>query len=215
MYLFLSLIAVVFAIVGFVKPEILIWHTNPSRWKVFGYFILIFSVSLIFLETPQTKQTSKDKPAVAKLMEPEKSIDETEGKSKLKEKESSPISNIDMDENTKAAKNILKYYLHAIKRGEFEQAVYKTTDTWRNRQDVKLLANKLKNQYYQKIHFYKIEKIRQNGDVLKSFKVSLKIQGDSKNYIMTPNVICESGPRNPDINGSWGVNPISAMITIE
>ena len=104
---------------------------------------------------------------------------------------------------------ILEKWLIYAKNGDWEKMVELCQLTW-------LSGENEAEEYIKSLYlFHYIKKwgiITQieNAECKKRYLVPIiTAQG---NYYMKPNVICEIGPFTPDVGGTWGINPISAML---
>lgn len=106
---------------------------------------------------------------------------------------------------------VLKKWLDYAKNVEWEKMIDLCQPTWTDGMTEEQITDFLASIYglYTIIKWTKIEQI-ENASCRKRFKV--EIETTEGLFLMRPNVICEIGPFKPSAKGTWGINPISAML---
>ena len=109
---------------------------------------------------------------------------------------------------------IIEVWLSRAKRGDWDNMVGLCQLTWLNgmlRAEAKAIIASYYD--YHVIKKWIIGKQIENAPCKQRYLILVETQQDK--YVMTPNVICETAPFTPDIKGTWGINPISAMLRRE
>ena len=110
---------------------------------------------------------------------------------------------------------------------EAKEIAMKFLDCWRDREWYKMLeytqiswkklskrpATRLKVIFgWAELKSYKMARAKKISDVCYDIKAEIRYRTIRRKYISEPiilRVICEKGYMKPDVNGAWGVNPLS------
>jgi hypothetical protein len=191
-FLILALLSGVYFLFTIVKSSI------PHRKKAFLLMIVFVGFAAASSEDTQNSSTL---PEQNKIVNVENQV-------------TTEIKAVSLD--APAEKTLIKF-IEALKNSDWNKAVKYTQLTWQGEKSQADKALYIKQQFeYYKIKSYKIESKDKDGEASKSFTVKIvathKLLNTVSTFEMNPNVICEIGMRQPDPNGEWGVNPISAIM---
>lgn len=112
--------------------------------------------------------------------------------------------------DTQTAIGTIQAWMTYIKQKNWIAMVPITQKTWAAHKSTKQTAKQLSGEYdFFNISNWEILTIDKKTDMFYTITVSIDTNFGKK--IMTANVIKETEPYHPDINGDWGINPTSAM----
>ena len=107
-------------------------------------------------------------------------------------------------------REIITKFCKAISHNKWEKAYQYCQTTWVSNNSI----DKLKDYYDELgIKFIKIIKEVKINDYIYDFEVLCNAKFGKQ--IRKARLICESKPYHPDINGSWGINPLSFLRKIK
>jgi hypothetical protein len=101
-------------------------------------------------------------------------------------------------------------FLSALQNHEYEKAFLRCQLTWQSRRTVAWIQTNLGTRDIKKFGYILEEKV---SDVCYDLKYYVKYVtvGIVFEGVMILRLICETAPYETDINGTWGVNPITAF----
>lgn len=108
-----------------------------------------------------------------------------------------------MKKTSKEALKVARQFLAAYKKGDYEKMYQCCTHTWKNNNDIEKLKQVLP---YSPVG-YKTFSAKQISSVV--FDILIELQAKDGSIKALLRTICETGPYKPNIEGDYGVNPIS------
>ena len=101
------------------------------------------------------------------------------------------------------AKECVTKFMQAWKKGSYEGMYLNCQQTWCSRhpwEDLKII-------FPYKISQYRVTDVVMQSPVMYDFMLRIVYQGKKETYVLR--ALCETEPFKPDVEGEFGVNPIS------